>query len=227
MTKDERFDKVWAKYRTFNLNGKARGKIAFYRSEKRWLKSNEGKTEDDFVEYVLLMLSEKERYNGLQRKAQQFVPNWAMAAAYFNGDSWDDEYVTTASSELREIAARFKCVMCQTTENLTRGNEEKFICLECRWQHCSGEALNLLRKGIDKAHKRLPKMKDESHYDYHLRYVKLFGKRVFTTATESQRNTSVEINPSELELDNLGARLDAEAREKFYEQETTLEKDTA
>jgi len=115
----------------------------------------------------------------------------------------DYETMCRCGHKFPDVIIATTCRVCGTEENLTRLNAHELVCADCRWEHYSGEAKNLLKKGYEKAIEQLPKKQGESHYDYFVRYKNHMGKQTFAR---------LPYNPQEDIADN---NIDEEAKERL------------
>ncbi len=171
MTKEQRFDEFWAKYRALNSTGKMKALDSYFKAEKKWMKRNDGKSGTDFDAHVLHSLLLLGDYRKRLAAAREFVPSWTMAATYLNQERYDDEFVGKSSSELVEMAKAKMCACGKPVEIQT-------ICADCYSEKVPNRYKDELKARHQKHLAAVPKLPNDDWREWSLRVNKYFGYNV-------------------------------------------------
>ena len=176
-TQDNTFERFWSCYP--NKKGKGQAKKAF----EKVFKDVSQEDREPLIMKIVLAVDAQVRERKKMLQARKFTPDWKAPSTWLNGQCWLDEF---QDDEIYTAKPKYQyhepCSQCQQ-QGVVKANEKWY----CAW-HYSKEFCNEGDTGLNRLrdaykNKPVPKLKDESPYQYFLR---VCGSKQVKTSLDSR-----------------------------------------
>ncbi|MDD5189418.1 MAG: hypothetical protein PHE50_00065 [Dehalococcoidales bacterium] len=174
---DNYFERFWSCYP--NKKGKGQARRAFEKA----FKDVSLEDQEPLIMKIVLSVDAQVRHRKQLHRNNQFCPDWKAPSTWINGQCWLDEF-----QEIEEKKPHYHykepCSQCKH-DGVVKVNEKQY----CAW-HYSKEFCNEGDTGLNRLReayktKPVPKLKDETPYEY---FIRVCGSKQVKASLDSRNS---------------------------------------